>query len=143
MPSPTGLLTLPIIQVKPNGEYPIKHIIGSETINQNNCGNTSALEQSIERHLTVTNTAKLGGDISLSADGKVSAGIPLEVASAEVSVGSEIAAHYEVTYGHEEVQTRTLNLVTNGGANQQFTINHVQNWNTGTITVTIGTWGLS
>lgn len=129
--------------MKPNENEFIKHVVRSEVINQNNCGNTNPLTQSIERHLTVKYTANLGGDIKLSADGKVSAGIPLEVANVEVSAGSEIAAHYDVSYGHEEVQIRILNLVTNGQANQQYTINHVQNWNTGTVSFTIGEFAKS
>ena len=143
LPSPGSLSLLSVVQVLPNETVTIKRVVSSETISQNNCGNTNPVEQSIERHLTVTHTADLGGEAKISADGKISGGIPLEVANAEVSVGSEIAAHYEVAYGREDVQIRTLNLVTNGGANQQFTVNHVQNWNTGTITVTVGTWTYS
>ena len=144
IPSPDRLHPLPVVQVKPNeNEKSIKRPNGSETINQNNCGNTNPLNQTIERHLKVTHTAEVGGGIKLSADGKVSVGLPLEIAGAEISMGSEIAAHYGVTYGSEEVQIRSLNLVTNGGANQEYTVDYVENWNTGTITLTIGTWAES
>jgi len=83
---------------------------------------------------------EVGGGIKLSADGTVSAGLPGDLAGVEVGLGAEVAVQYGVSYGKEETFSKSLTVVTEAGTNMQFTIQHIELWETGELVITIGEW---
>jgi len=142
-PEPTATRPpVPIVQVVPSeGEGAVeKHPIFTEQIDQNNCGNNRDLPHPVERSQTIAYTMEVGGGVKVNASGKISGGLPAEVAKVEVSVGAEVATHYGVSYGKEETLARSLTLITEAGTRKQYDIQHLELWETGELVITIGEW---
>lgn len=130
----------PIIQVIPYKGAVKDRVIFTEEISQNNCGNSRDLPHSVDRSQTVAYTLEVGGGVTVNVDGTISAGLPGDLADIEVSVGAEVAAQYGVSYGKEETFSKSLTVVTEAGSNRQFTIRHIELWETGELVITIGEW---
>lgn len=121
----------PIIQIKTGGLE--KRILFEETIPQDNCNGSAEISSSIQHSSTIIYTLEADGTVTVDANGEV--GIP---AVGKVGAGAAVAAHYGVNYGSQETVSRTLEVAAKEGTNITHTIQQIEYWETGEVTVKAG-----
>ncbi|MDG6922036.1 MAG: hypothetical protein JRN67_01930, partial [Nitrososphaerota archaeon] len=85
------------------------------------------------RQHTVQYTMEIGAGLTVSAEGKV--GVP---SVGEVSVGTEVAAHYKVGYGRQETVSRSQTVAAAPRSHIQHTIQQFEIWETGEVLIVVG-----
>jgi len=121
-----------VIRVVPSGVEPEKRQISREVYPQNNCGGVAEVTSTFSQERAITYILNLGQEITLSADGTI--GIPTV---GNIQIGTEVATHYNVSYGKTETKSSQLALKAKEGTKVEHVIKHVELWDRGTVIVTV------
>lgn len=140
-PSPTAQATgtapeILGIEVIPSGLPPEREVLSREKIPQNNCGGTGTTTNSIERSRTIVYTMEIGAGISVNAEGK--AGVP---GVGEVSIGTEVAAQYGLSYGISEQFSRSITISAGPETFVEHQLELVSYWEIGEVILNLGNGG--
>lgn len=108
-------------------------LISTEDIPQPNCDGGGEMSATVERSHTVSRTLDLGTSITVDAYGQANIS-PI----GQVGVGVAVATYYQVSYGSEDMVTRSTTVKANAGTNILHTIRQYEIWETGELVITAG-----
>jgi len=123
---------IPQIQIQKSNTPPEKRVISNGLLPQQNCGGNSTVTNEIERSHTIQFTLDISGGITVNGGGE--AEIP---GIGKVSVGTEVAGAYGVSYGNSTSLSRKLSVSAREGTNLTHNIQEVEYWQTGIINILI------
>jgi hypothetical protein len=117
------------VKVEHKNEPTKKRAVGAPiTFPQPNCGGTTEATNYVGLEHTISYTAELGGQVSVSASGSV--GIPT---IGEVGIGTEIAQIYSKIYGAEETLVRGITVGAAPGTNMLHTYQLIEYFESGDV----------
>jgi hypothetical protein len=125
-----GQVSTPQISLNFSGQE--LHEVGTEVIQQNNCGGTEAVNNQVERSYTVEHTMEVGGGFEVSANGQVS------IAGTGVELGTSVASSLGYGYGVSETLAKSITVAAAAGKDMQHTISTKEIWTLGNAQITVG-----
>jgi len=106
--------------------------VGKEIVSQNNCGGTAELENVVEKSRAIEYVMEVQNGVSVNANGQVG------FAGTDVELGTTVATQFGLSYGTSETVSRSIIVKAQAGTNMQHVIRHMEVWEIGQATVTVG-----
>jgi hypothetical protein len=107
-------------------------VVGTESVNQPNCGGSDASENQVQRTRSVSHVIEVGSGFSVNANGQVG------FAGTDVELGSTVAANLGYSYGVEESISKSITVKAAAGKDMEHTIQVEEIWATGTAVAKVG-----
>jgi len=126
----TSSTTNPVVRIV-GGTIPEYRTIRTEKIPQYNCGGNEPVDNTIEKQRNIVRVVELGSDFAVSAGGEVGIG------GTGVQLGTEIASHFDVSYGVGESISRSLTVRASPKTFMTHEIALQEVWEVGTAVVVI------
>ena len=114
--------------------------VGSQTeerIEQNNCGGSNDVSQTIKRSRTIERTLDLGSEFTVEAGGQVG------LLGANVNLGVSIANSLGYSYGSSETVERSITLQATPGKNTEHNISLQEIWEVGEARVVVASQAIT
>jgi hypothetical protein len=130
---PTGTTSAAKIErIQPSGQR-VGEVIGTKTINVDNCAGSAQISETLGAQETVTVSIEQVDGNTLSAEGSVNI-----ATFGSVGIGAEIAKEYGLTYGQSNTVSDERVVTVPPGSKTEYTVETKRRFETGTIEVVDG-----
>jgi hypothetical protein len=106
--------------------------VGTETVSQPNCTGVAEVENVVEKSRTIEYVMEVQNGASVNANGQVG------FAGTDVELGVTVATQFGQSYGTSETISRSIIVKAEPGTNMQHVIRHMEVWEIGQATITVG-----
>ncbi len=129
---------LPQVELIPSGELLEKRLTGSVEKTQDNCADSDPSIYTVSESRTIAHTMEVGGGLTISKEGTLGGQLPGDLAKVEVSVGTAVNLTYGYSYGQQETLSEDISVTIPPGMRKTFTLNYYDQWENGTLRITLG-----